>query len=101
MPRRQRTLVEEPTGAGTPTGRWLARLGGSIAPWLSWFTTCRAYWRAALRYEQLSRLPEAELNQLGYTRATLARDVTGFDVTQHPNSSSPAKCAGTGARSTG
>jgi hypothetical protein len=50
---------------------------------LTWLATCRAYYRAAIAYEELYRLPEAELRLRGYTRATLARDVTGFDVTYH------------------
>jgi hypothetical protein len=47
----------------------------------AWFTTCRAYYRAAIAYEELYRLSDAELRHHGTTRQTLARDVTGFDVT--------------------
>ena len=65
-------------------GPHFALLFAWIDAWSVWFTTCRAYYRAAITYEELYRLPEAELNHRGYSRATLARDVTGFDVTQHP-----------------
>jgi hypothetical protein len=80
MDRQERTLAPERTRAAEPTLPPLALMFG----WLgAWFTTCRAYYRAAIAYEELYRLPEAELKRLGYTRATLARDVTGFDITQH------------------
>ena len=44
----------------------------------AWFTTCRAYYRAAIAYEELYRLSDAELRHHGTTRQTLARDVTGL-----------------------
>ncbi len=60
---------------------------GSIALFLAWieawFTTGRAYWHATIAFEELYRLSASELEQHGYRRASLARDVTGFDVTQH------------------
>jgi hypothetical protein len=57
---------------------------GAFLIWIdAWFTTSRAYYRAALTYEELHRLSDAELSQRGYRRATLARDVTGFDVIHH------------------
>ena len=49
----------------------------------AWFTTAHAYYRAAIAYEELYRLSESELRQRGYRRSTLARDITGFDVTHH------------------
>jgi hypothetical protein len=36
---------------------------------------CRCYALAARRYEELSRVSEAELHQKGYTRKTLPRDL--------------------------
>lgn len=36
---------------------------------------CRCYAFAARRYEELSRVSEAELHQQGYTRKALARDL--------------------------
>jgi len=79
MDRQERTLAPERTRA-EPMLPPFALVFGWIE---AWFTTSRAYYRAAIAYEELYRLPEAELNRLGYTRATLARDVTGFDITQH------------------
>jgi hypothetical protein len=80
MDRQKRTLAPERTRAAEPILPPFALFFGWIA---AWFTTCRAYYRAAIAYEELYRLPEAELKRLGYTRATLARDVTGFDITHH------------------
>jgi hypothetical protein len=37
--------------------------------------TCADYYEAAARYEQLSKLGDAELRRRGLSRATLARDV--------------------------
>ena len=71
------------------TSRTLARtreLGpiGLFFAWMgAWFTTAHAYYRAAIAYEELYRLSESELRQRGYRRSTLARDITGFDVTHH------------------
>ena len=80
MDLQERTLASERTRAVEPTLAPFAL----IFAWLgAWFFTSRAYYRAAIAYEELYRLPEAELKRLGYTRATLARDVTGFDITQH------------------
>jgi len=59
---------------------------GLFLAWIdAWFTTCRAYYRAAIAYEELYRLSDGELRHRGTTRQTLARDVTGFDVTHHAN----------------
>jgi hypothetical protein len=81
MDRQVRTRAPERPRAADPI---LAPFALMFA-WIdAWFTTCRAYYRAALTYEELYRLPAAELKRLGYTRATLARDVTGFDITHHP-----------------
>ena len=60
---------------------------GSISLFLAWieawFTTCRAYCGTAIAHEELYRLSASEREPHGYGRPTLARDVTGFDVTQH------------------
>jgi hypothetical protein len=79
------TCAQQRTHLADPAAPPFALLFGWIGGWLAWFTICRAYYRAAITYEELYRLPEGELKHRGYTRATLARDVTGFDVTQHPN----------------
>jgi hypothetical protein len=68
----------QPRHARAPAGQSF----GLFLAWVdAWFTTCRAYYRAAIAYEELYRLSDAELRQHGTTRRTLARDVTGFDVT--------------------
>jgi hypothetical protein len=70
-----------------PPAQSPARPCGSAAAfkaWIeAWFTTCLAYWRAAAAYEELYRLSTSELEHRGLKRATLARDVTGFDITEH------------------
>ncbi len=42
-----------------------------------WIATAAAYYEAAVMYEQLSKLPDAELQRRGMPRATLAHDVCG------------------------
>jgi hypothetical protein len=79
------TFAQQRRGAAEPPAPSFALLFGWIEGWLAWLAICRAYYRAALTYEELYRLPDGELKPRGYTRATLARDVTGFDVTQPPN----------------
>ena len=76
------TLAPRPRCASEPA----VQSFGLFLAWVdAWFTTCRAYYRAAIAYEELYRLSDAELRHRGTTRRTLARDVTGFDVTHHPN----------------
>jgi hypothetical protein len=41
----------------------------------AWIETCADYYAAAAIYEQLSRLPDSELNRRGLSRATLASDI--------------------------
>ena len=41
----------------------------------AWTGTCAAYYAAAARYQELSRLANAELRRRGLSRGTLARDV--------------------------
>ena len=50
----------------------LAALAKGVAAWL---TTCRDYYAAAMLYEELSRLSDAELARRCLDRATLARDM--------------------------
>ncbi|HEU0059718.1 MAG TPA: hypothetical protein VFR19_07570 [Hyphomicrobiaceae bacterium] len=70
--------VPQPRHASAPA----AQSFGLFLAWLdAWFTTSRAYYRAAIAYEELYRLSDAELRHRGTTRRTLARDVTGFDIT--------------------
>jgi hypothetical protein len=42
---------------------------------LAWVETCADYYVAAAKYEQLSRLSDAELHRRGLCRATLAWDL--------------------------
>src|SRR5262245_43208668 len=78
----QKTTAPQLPRASTPA----AQSFGLFLAWVdAWFTTCRAYYRAAIAYEELYRLSEAELRHRGTSRRTLARDVTGFDVTHHAN----------------
>jgi hypothetical protein len=51
---------------------WVRELRRSLAAWAA---TCAAYYAAAARYQDLSRLANAELRRRGLTRGTLARDV--------------------------
>jgi hypothetical protein len=41
----------------------------------AWLRTCATYYRAAVMYERLAGLSNAELQRRGLSRATLARDV--------------------------
>jgi hypothetical protein len=78
----KRTLAPRPRCASEPA----VQSFGLFLAWIdAWFTTCRAYYRAAIAYEELYRLSDTELRQRGTTRQTLARDITGFDVTHHVN----------------
>jgi hypothetical protein len=51
----------------------------AIASWWSdfglWMRTCARYYEAALTYEELARLSDAELVRRGLSRDTLAREV--------------------------
>jgi hypothetical protein len=51
------------------------RLEGFKSHVAAWITTCADYYEAAARYEQLSKLSDAELQQRGLSRTTLARHV--------------------------
>jgi hypothetical protein len=58
------------TTATAPTwADWRARL-------ISWFTRCADEWAALAAYEELSRLSDAQLEQRGLRRDTLARDLS-------------------------
>jgi hypothetical protein len=61
------------TGARHPSvGARLGRVKAHVAAWIK---TCTDYYKAAARYEQLSKLSDAELQRRGLSRGTLARDV--------------------------
>jgi hypothetical protein len=82
MGNQKTSTVPQRRGAKEPAAQWF----GLFLAWIdAWFTTCRAYYRAAVAYEELYRLSDAELRQHNTSRRTLARDVTGFDVTHHVN----------------
>jgi len=55
----------------------------SIARWLrsaqAVFATCLHYYQAAAMYEELRKLPPAELERRGFSRGNLARDLCGLD----------------------
>jgi hypothetical protein len=48
---------------------------GALANIAAWMTTCADYHAAAARYEELSRLSDAELERRGLSRDRLARDL--------------------------
>jgi hypothetical protein len=48
---------------------------GALARIAIWMTTCADYYAAAARYEELSRLSDAELERRGLSRDRLARDL--------------------------
>jgi hypothetical protein len=58
------------TGLSVVAG--LSTLKAQVGAWLQ---TCADYYEAAARFDQLSRLSDAELSRRGLSRATLARDV--------------------------
>lgn len=49
------------------------RLEAFAATVAAWLTACRNYYAASSRYEDLSRLSDAELERRGLTRRTLGR----------------------------
>lgn len=51
---------------------WIRAFGARMAVW---FATARDYHAAAADYQALIRLPDAELERRGLSRATLARDL--------------------------
>ena len=58
----------------------LGWFGLALALLEAWFTSCVGL---AIAYEELYRLSDRQPMHHGQRRATLARDVTGFDVTYH------------------
>jgi hypothetical protein len=60
----------------TPTAASLSRSVKPLAQLVAmWAITCADYFAAAVLYEQLSGLSDAELHKRGFSRRTLARDV--------------------------
>ena len=57
--------------AGSFAG-WITSIGRRISTWVD---TCADYHAAAVMYEQLSALSDAELSRRGLSRATLAGEV--------------------------
>jgi hypothetical protein len=51
--------------------RWLRTAQGALA-------TCARYFRAAAMYEELRKLPPAELERRGFSHGSLARDLCGL-----------------------
>ena len=43
------------------------------------FATCAYYFRAGAMYEELRKLPPAELERRGFSQGSLARDLCGLD----------------------
>jgi hypothetical protein len=52
--------------------RWFRTVEGALA-------TCTHYFRAATMYEELRKLPPAELERRGFSHGSLARDLCGLD----------------------
>ena len=66
----QRETTSRPLAGARELG-----LIGLFFAWMgAWFTTARAYYRAAIAYEELYRLSESELRQRGYRRPIPAVD---------------------------
>jgi len=54
----------------------LSDFGSSFATRIAaWIATATDYFNAAVLYEQLSGLSDAELHRLGFSRASLGRDI--------------------------
>jgi hypothetical protein len=51
-------------------------LSSSLRAIADWIAIAANYYTAAAAYEQLSRLPDAELQRRGLSRATLAWDIS-------------------------
>ena len=65
--------VEQPRAPKADVGPRFARLEVVAATVAAWLTACRNYYAASSRYEDLSRLSDAELERRGLTRTTLGR----------------------------
>ena len=61
----------------------LGWFGLALALLEAWYTTCITCVGLAIAHEELYRLSDRRPMHRGQRRATLARDVTGFDVTYH------------------
>lgn len=76
-----------PAHSAAPVFRWLRSLGPRLAAWAN---DCADHWAAAVFYEQLSALSDAELARRSLSRATLAHDVHNACVPgasgEHPSS---------------
>ena len=67
---------------GTPRRSPGAHLGALRSHLAAWVGTCADYYQAAVLYDELSGLPDAELRRRGLSRATLAVDLSrGCDRT--------------------
>ena len=72
---RNQTFQRAATNCSALPGRRRARFG-TLKTYVAIFVeTCAGYYGAAALYEQLSALSDAELQQRGLSRATLAQDV--------------------------
>jgi hypothetical protein len=58
--------------ARTAFSRWFRTAQVALA-------TCARYFRAAAMYEELCKLPPAELERRGFSQGNLARDLCGLD----------------------
>lgn len=68
-----RMTLEALPNSGGPA---IAMRMSAIARWVADCSTAMAdHYTAAMKYEQLSRLSDAELKRRGLSRSTLARDV--------------------------
>ena len=65
-----------PAKAALASPSRLSDFGSSLsAKIMGWITTATDYYTAATIYEQFSRLSDAELHRLGFSRATLGWDI--------------------------
>ena len=67
-----RNFVELAGSDGRRHGGSVRSFGKHVAVWVR---TCADYYAAAIMYEQLSGLSDAELHRRGLTRESLGRDV--------------------------
>ena len=65
--------VEQRCAPKAHSGPRFVRLEAFATTVTAWLTACRSYYAASSRYEDLSRLSDAELERRGLTRTTLGR----------------------------
>ena len=81
----QELPLPAPAALGRPSGSALASRVSALATRVAgWLATAADYYSAATIYEQLSKLSDAELHRLGFSRVTL-----GWDIAQACDRANP------------